>query len=137
MRIINILLLSLVLLMFGVKLYSQEPGIEQQHISFDDFSIDEQEKIEERWRKFQPRIELILLSGDTISGQLVYVDDTELIIYQGHEIIFNPDISENLLHLSIGEISQILVQEGGLPAKGIIIGAILSLSALPFHLSPQ
>ncbi len=45
------------------------------------FNPDDVNRISKRWSKYHPEAEVLLLSGDTLSGQPVHFDMQKLLLY--------------------------------------------------------
>ena len=89
------------------------------------FTEQECEKIQERWDKFQPRVDLITFTGDTITGQLIFTNEVEVVLYPCHDIILGTDLLKDLIYIPFSEIDNVLLRTGGPAANGLISGAII------------
>ena len=130
-----IILLSIALTLFTLELQSQNPIKEK--VSFNDFSIVEQNAMNKRWAKYQPYINLATLNGDNISGQLIRINSYEAVIYPGKEIVHSAEQAEKFIYIPIDEIERVIsikieakteVTRGMIIGYGIGAGGLLTLS---------
>ncbi|MCF8378789.1 MAG: hypothetical protein K9H49_04375 [Bacteroidales bacterium] len=92
---------------------SKTSGTDEYH-----FSNSEWEKILKQWEKHQPVIDLITKSGETRSGQLLYANQNEIVVYPGTGLLLNTDQSDKIVHLKVEDINSIILRKGGYTENG-------------------
>ena len=119
------IIFSLILVILCVNLYSQDVATEYPETKSGEFTKLEWEKIQKRWDKYQPRTDIVLLAGDTITGQLIYANEYEIVLYPSNKIMLNTDQFAELIHVPIKDIGEVYLMKGGLTSTGLITGIIV------------
>ena len=119
------ILFSVVLVILGANLYSQDAVTEYPETKSGEFTEFEWKKIQKRWDKYQPRANVILLTGDTITGQLIYANENKVILYPSDKIMLNTDQFADLIYVPIKDIDEIFLMKGGPVSTGLITGIII------------
>ena len=125
MNIKYLILFSIVFVVLYANLYSQNAVIEDSETASGEFTESEWKKIQKRWDKYQPRADIILLTGDTITGQLIYANENKIVLYPGNSIMLNTDQFADLIHVTIKDIDEIFLMKGGPASVGLVTGIII------------
>jgi uncharacterized protein YcfJ len=118
--------LFLVLIMiFSSYLFSQDTGrIGERPDSFG-FSEKEWHRIEKRWRRFQPRVILLTTSGDSVSGQLLYMGDSVVVIYRGYDMMVDIDTVKDVVRIPVDGMDEVFLVSGRPVTQGVLVGIIV------------
>jgi len=116
-------LIILFIALFCSELYSQETLTEPLKPVSSEFTNFELEKIQTRWEKYNPPVDVVLLNGATITGELLSACKTEIIIYSGKDIVPERSKTDEMVHISMTEIDRVHIRKGAFASIGIITGA--------------
>ncbi len=116
---IPVLLIIIPFLLGSSSLFAQE--VYSPTFGFDS---TEWESINARWEKLRPGIIVVLNNKDTISGQLIYSQETQIVLYTGQGSIFNNLNEEELQEIPLKNIDHIIYDKGGPKYTGLISGAL-------------
>lgn len=120
-------LLVLIITISTLSVYSQNIVAIKQKDVHDMFTEAEWEKIQKKWDVKQPHADVILITGDTISGQLIYANNETIIIYPSNELMINPDQFNDMVRIPINDINRVdlLKMKEGSNTVGMVTGMII------------
>lgn len=117
----------------GNPLLSQSFFRYSQHDSEYGLTISEWDRVNERWSKFQPRITVVTLAGDTIMGQLISASSEGITVFQGDSLPFSDIIEGKTEEINVDDIHEIIFTKGGdhsiAVVSGVIVGGGIGLIA--------
>jgi hypothetical protein len=109
-------LISFCLISFSFALLAQE-NIQ--------FSPGDLQSISKRWSKYHPDAEVLLLSGDTLSGQPVHFDMQKLLLYPSDSLPLN--LEGKMLSIPFADIDRVSLNRGGPVTPGLASGIIIGI----------
>ena len=118
MKLKYILILISVFTLFGTELHSQSIESDDPVTTNNQFSTTKWENIQKQWEKHQPVIDLITKSGNTLSGQLLFANQKEIVVYPGSEILLYTNQKDKIVHIKVEEINSIILKKGGYTENG-------------------
>ncbi len=80
--------------------------------------------INKRWEDLKPKIEVFMNNGDTITGQLAYVKDNQIVVFTGYGLLLDNIDTSCLIDIPLDTIKYILYNKGGSKHIWMIAGAI-------------
>ena len=104
-------ILIFLFLAFTPNIYSQNIVSAKLGNTNQEFTKTQMESIQKRWDKKQTIADVILLSGDTVSGQLIYANSTELIIYPSNKLMINSAQFNETIHIPINSINRVIFKK--------------------------
>ncbi len=116
------LVLGLVAILFlhPCNLLAQETKQSQQQDYFGFDSI-EWKRISGRYERAQVRADIILRNGETISGQIVSIDSSKIILYPGYDIIIYPELEDDYIDIFFNDISRVKLRRNTKNYEAMII----------------
>ncbi len=118
-------LLALIITISTLNVYSQ--NIVAIKPEKPEFTEAEWEKIQKKWDIMQPSADVILITGDTIRGQLIYANNETIIIYPSNELMINPDQFDDMVRIPINDIDRVILlkMKEGSNTAGMVTGMVI------------
>lgn len=113
-------LLIIILIFTTLAVKGQSPAQAQQKDYFGFDSI-EWKRISGRYERAQTRADITMRNGSTLSGQIVSIDSSKIIVYPGYDIIICPDLKDDYMDIFLNDISRVRVRRNTKNYEAMII----------------
>ena len=125
MKSILTIIVSICILLFALpyNASSQDSIIVDRQVYFGFDSLG-WKRISKRYERVQPRAELFLKNGETLSGQVLLLSDSNLVLYPGYEIVITQDQSKQFIYVDLNDIEKIKFKDKTKNYGGLIFGGL-------------
>lgn len=93
-------------------------SLEQDYYGFDKLQW---KRIAGRYERAQVRADIILRNGEAISGQIVSIDSSKIILYPGYDIIIYPELEDDYIDVFLYDISRVRLRRNTKNYEAMII----------------
>jgi hypothetical protein len=98
---------------FQLPLLLQNPAQDTCPGAIHGLTLHQWDKVNSRWTRLQPRIDVITIRGDTINAQLISIPSESITLFRGSQLPFDEVIAGRTEELAITDIESIFLKKGG------------------------